>query len=203
MLQVAKKHAGEMPLEGTLPGVAAAARVSVSAVQAELQDLGSSCDQLHRLLDSLSASGADAFVEVRHWTAWDSSLSDCHLKCFRSIPCSAALPVTAYEGHKYNLTRQGTPALMIIWVHTMYYALLECRQGETGLHLQEMKTFHAEADLSIAQLRQQLASALEHLCRAGCLRQRHSQDICIGPAGFLRHACLPLPGTWTVRTETT
>ena len=71
MLQVAKKHAEEMPLESTLPGVAAAAKVSVSAVQAELQDLGASCTQLRRLLDSLSASGADAFVEVRRWFAWD------------------------------------------------------------------------------------------------------------------------------------
>ena len=75
MLQVAKKHAEEMPLGSTLPGVAAAAKVSISATQAELQDLGASCAQLRRLLDSLSASGADAFVEVRRWAAWDSSLS--------------------------------------------------------------------------------------------------------------------------------
>ena len=66
MLQVAKKHADKMPLEGTLPGVAAAAKVSVSAMQAELQDLSSSCGQLHCLLESLGASGADTFVEVRH-----------------------------------------------------------------------------------------------------------------------------------------
>ena len=72
MLQVAKKHAEEMPLEGTLPGVAAAAKVSVSALQAELQDLSSSCAQLRRLLESLSASGADNFVEVRRWPGWGS-----------------------------------------------------------------------------------------------------------------------------------
>ena len=89
MLQVAKKHAEDMPLEGMLPGVAAAARVSVSAVQAELQDLGASCAQLRRLLDSLNASGADAFVEVGHWPAWESSPSATIPNCFRrhSLQC--------------------------------------------------------------------------------------------------------------------
>ena len=92
MLQVAKKHAEEMPLEGTLPGVAAAAKVSVSAAQAELQDLSASCAQLRRLLDSLSMSGADTFVEVRHWPAWCSSLPVHHLhmlqKAFFRMPLS-------------------------------------------------------------------------------------------------------------------
>lgn len=64
LVQVAKKHSREMPIEGSLSTVATAAKVSVSAMQAELGDLGTSCAQLQRLLDSLSQAGADAFVEV-------------------------------------------------------------------------------------------------------------------------------------------
>ena len=63
-LQVAKKLGDEMPVEGSLRKVAVAAKVSVSAIQSELQDLSASCAQLQRLLESLSLSGLDPFVEV-------------------------------------------------------------------------------------------------------------------------------------------
>ena len=62
--QVAKKLGEEMPLEGGLQRVAAAAKVSLSAMQSELQDLSASCAQLQRLLDSLSLPSLDPFVEV-------------------------------------------------------------------------------------------------------------------------------------------
>ena len=63
-LQVAKKLGDEMPVEGSLRKVAGAAKVSVSAIQSELQDLSASCAQLQCLLESLSLSGLDPFVEV-------------------------------------------------------------------------------------------------------------------------------------------
>jgi len=63
-LQVAKKLGDEMPVEGSLKKVAGAAKVSVSATQSELQDLSASCAQLQRLVESLSLSGHDPFVEV-------------------------------------------------------------------------------------------------------------------------------------------
>jgi len=63
-LQVAKKLGDEMPVEGSLRKVAGASKVSVSAIQSELQDLSASCAQLQRLLKSLSLSGLDPFVEV-------------------------------------------------------------------------------------------------------------------------------------------
>ena len=44
----------------------------------------------------------------------------------------------------------------------IWSALLSLGRVRTGFCLQEMKAFHAEADLSIAKLRQQLASAQEH-----------------------------------------
>ena len=53
-----------MPIEGGLQRVAAAAKISLSAMQSELQDLRASCVQLQRLLDSLSLPGPDPFVEV-------------------------------------------------------------------------------------------------------------------------------------------
>ena len=53
-----------MPIEGGLQRVAAAAKVSLSAMQSELQDLSASCAQLHRLLESLALPGLDPFVEV-------------------------------------------------------------------------------------------------------------------------------------------
>ena len=53
-----------MPLEGGLQRVAAAAKISLNAVQNELQDLSASCAQLQRLLDSLSLPDMDPFVEV-------------------------------------------------------------------------------------------------------------------------------------------
>ena len=53
-----------MPIEGGLQKVAAAAKISLSAMQSELQDLSASCAQLQRLLDSLSLPALDPFVEV-------------------------------------------------------------------------------------------------------------------------------------------
>ena len=114
MLQVAKKHAEEMPLESTLPRVAAAAKVSVSAVLAELQDLGNSCAQLHRLLESLSASGADTFVEVRHWPALDSP-STHHPRMLREQFLRSCSPC---DRVRVPLVHPDF-ALMIIWMHLM------------------------------------------------------------------------------------
>ena len=62
--QVTKKLGEEMPLEGGLQRAAAAAKVSLSAMQSELQDLSASCAQLQRLLDNLSLPDMDPFVEV-------------------------------------------------------------------------------------------------------------------------------------------
>ena len=53
-----------MPIEGGLQKVAAAAKISLSAMQSELQDLSASCAQLQRLLESLSLPDLDPFVEV-------------------------------------------------------------------------------------------------------------------------------------------
>ena len=53
-----------MPIEGGLQKVAAAAKISLSAMQTELQDLSASCAQLQRLLESLSLPDLNPFVEV-------------------------------------------------------------------------------------------------------------------------------------------
>ncbi len=62
--QVARRRAEQLPLEGSLGQVAAAARVSVGALQGEATELSASCAELQCLLDSLSKAGPDQFIEV-------------------------------------------------------------------------------------------------------------------------------------------
>ena len=111
-LQVARKHAEELPLEGSLGQVAAAARVSVGAMQGEATDLSASCAQLQCLQDSLSEAGPDPFIEVGCESAHCPDLCDCFQECLAlrcHLACSSAsmpgFPKTPTEGLLASIAR--------------------------------------------------------------------------------------------------
>lgn len=105
-LQVARKHAEELPLEGSLGQVATAARVSVGAMHGEATDLSASCAQLQCLLDGLSEAGPDPFIEVGCPSAQCPYLCNCFQKQCLALRSHLAgssasmpgFPVTLPEG---------------------------------------------------------------------------------------------------------
>ena len=103
-LQVARKHAEELPLEGGLGQVAAAARVSVGATHGEATDLSASCAQLQCLLDSLSEAGPDPFIEVGCPSAHCPDLCNCFQKQCLALRCHLAYSSASMPGFAVTLT---------------------------------------------------------------------------------------------------
>lgn len=66
--QVAKKHANAMPVQGSLSAVAAASRLVLGPLQAEVADLRRSLNALRHTLDSMHVSNGDSFREVKSYS---------------------------------------------------------------------------------------------------------------------------------------
>jgi len=91
--QVAKKHASAMPVQGSLRAVAAASRLVLGPLQAEVADLRRSLNALRHTLDSMHVSNDDSFREV------STTLYHVHVQNF-----SYFLPVVSHVFHYRDLS---------------------------------------------------------------------------------------------------
>lgn len=63
-VQLAKKHADKMPIKGSLSAVAAASRLALGPLQAEVADLRRSLAAIQRTLSALPQDDTDSFRQV-------------------------------------------------------------------------------------------------------------------------------------------
>jgi hypothetical protein len=88
-VQVAKKYAGDMPIQGSLQSVAAASRLAIGPLAAEVCELRTSLDQLQRMLTSLPDHPQDSFKQV---TMLSSATSACSAYVFAWTASRKCLP---------------------------------------------------------------------------------------------------------------
>ena len=68
-MQLAKKHADKMPIQGSLSAVAAASRLALGPLQADVADLRRSLAALQRTLSAMPQDSTDSFRQVRPFTS--------------------------------------------------------------------------------------------------------------------------------------